>query len=119
MTTRIAFTTRRSTNWKSPTPGGTLNSEKRIKSNAIYTTILRAEQIEREKPEIIIINSAVTGSRLWKQAGTSMAERKFVRDERYPDRPSFEAIVDELTSPASGYAVKFETEQFVVFERKR
>lgn len=86
-------------------------------TNVTYTNLQRADLIQSVDPDIIIMNQLATGSRIWKQAGTSLADRKFVRDQRYPDQGPLEALIDQLLSPSSGWKLKHENEFFVLFEK--
>jgi hypothetical protein len=87
-------------------------------TNVTYTNLQRPELIQLANPDIIIMNRSATGSRIWKQAGTSLADRKFVRDPRYPDEAPLEALVGQLLLPSSGWKLKHENDAFVLFEKE-
>jgi hypothetical protein len=87
-------------------------------TNVTYTNLQRAELNQSVNPDIIIMNRAATGSRIWKESGTSFADRKFVRDQRYPDEGPLEALIDQLLSPSSAWKLKHENNSFVLFERE-
>ncbi|HTV67604.1 MAG TPA: hypothetical protein VMF90_03610, partial [Rhizobiaceae bacterium] len=87
-------------------------------NNVTYTNIVTEDLIQRLDPDLIIINRGATGAYVWKAAGSRLADRKFVRDDRFAATPEVMTLFEKVLF-GPGWSLLRETNFEAVFQRKK
>lgn len=90
-----------------------------VMTSVTYSDLQTEELLEKVSPDILILTRKATGGYVWKQPGTSLSERKFVKDERYAATPQVEIFLNKLLSDSSGWSLVRENDSEVLFQRNR
>ncbi len=87
-------------------------------TNVRYTNLQTEDLLKQVSPDLLILTRKATGGYVWKQPGTSLSERKFVRDERYAATPQVELYLNKLLSASSGWTLVREDDSEILFQRQ-
>lgn len=92
-----------------------------------YPNVERDWHISKETVEksistgvsVLVFTKANSGRFAWKLPGTSIHEKKFTQDEkRSIDAAAVISVISDLLAPSSGWTIVYDTEGFLIFERK-
>ncbi len=90
-----------------------------VMTNVTYSDLQTEDLLRKVSPDLLILTRKATGGYVWKQPGTTLSERKFVRDLRYAATPQVEIYLTNLLSASSGWSIVRENESEVLFQRNR
>ena len=90
-----------------------------VMTNVTYSDLQTEDLLKKVSPELLILTRKATGGYIWKQPGTTLSERKFVKDLRYAATPQVEIYLNKLLSASSGWSIVRENESEVLFQRNR
>jgi hypothetical protein len=87
-----------------------------------YTFDVTANNIKLFQPDIIFMNDSVPGRYVWKANGTIFKDKSFVYKKKWKDQDmvnEYGHLFLKLLSSDSNWAIVYETESVVIFERKK
>jgi len=96
-----------------------------VPENHFYRTVYSYEinqaEIDRYRPDLLVMNVSVPGRYIWKNEGSTFADANFIQPGSWVDREMIEAyskFFERLTTNQLPYRLVYEASNIIVFERK-